>query len=143
MVSPLFLGVESFFGTIFMYVQGDLSAGPLFWWTLNLSMLTASFGVAKFLKSGPSRIVMSEKCMDGFGTLTYILIVFNIFTTLVGRGWVTGNVLFRIALSGSKQGYLLILLNFAPQIGLTIFYQLLQLLVKQFFTCIKSKNKFY
>ena len=99
-----------------MYVQGDLSAGPLFWWTLNLSMLTASFGVAKFLKSGPSRIVMSEKCMDGFGTLTYILIVFNIFTTLAGRGWVTGNVLFRIALSGSKQGYFLILLNFAAQI---------------------------
>ena len=95
-----------------MFVQGDLSAGPLFWWTLNLSMLTSSFGVAKFLKSGPSRIVMSEKCMDGFGTLTYILIVFNIFTTLAGRGWVTGNILFRIALSeaiAEFQNYLSIL----------------------------------
>ena len=99
-----------------MFVLDDISEGSLFFWTLILSTLTASLGVAKFLKSGPARIVMSEKCGDGFGTLTFILILVNVFATVMGRGWVTYNVLFRISVSGSKESYFLILLNFAAQI---------------------------
>ena len=100
----------------YFYSTGDITEGHLFVCTLFLSTLTASIGIAKFLKSGPASIVRSEKCKDGYGTLTFILIFLNVFATLTGKIIVIGNFGFRISIAGSKNSYLLILIIFAPHI---------------------------
>ena len=88
----------------------------LFWVTASLSITAASFGIAKFLNSGPTRIVGNNKCLDGFGTLTFILIFCNVAVTLVGRGMVIGMEIAYIAYLGNNKFYnLQILLTFLPQ----------------------------
>ena len=53
--------------------------------TFMFSIAAAAFGIAKFTKSGPTRIVRSDKCLDGFGTLTFLLIFVNAAATLFGK----------------------------------------------------------
>ena len=62
----------------------------LFIVTFSTSVATASFGVSKFLKSGPMRIVRDDKCLMGFCTSSFILLFLNIAATLVGRGVMIG-----------------------------------------------------
>ena len=89
----------------------------LFYGTFSLSIAAAIFGTAKFLKSGPTRIVRNDKCVDGFGTMTFILIFFNVAATLIGRGMVMSWVIVYLVRHGrSKFYYLLLLLNFLPQL---------------------------
>ena len=109
-----------------------LDLGLLFCMTYSLSVTSASFGIAKFLKSGPARIVRCEQFIDGYGTLTFILIFFNVAATQIGRGLQISFVLPSIAYFGlneedihagltqvplhHKLYYLLIVLSFLPQL---------------------------
>ena len=89
---------------------------PLFITTFTTSVLTASFGISKFLKSGPCHIIRNDSYLMGFGTLSYILLLINIFATLVSKGLV-----FVFYLTGyqddfvNRQGMAIMTPNFIPQ----------------------------
>ena len=86
---------------------------PLFMTTFATSVMTASFGISKFLKSGPCHIIRNDSHLMGFGTLSYILLLTNIIITLVGKG-----LIFPLYLYGPGQkGLILVVmtLNFIPQ----------------------------
>ena len=57
--------------------------------TFSISVFSGSFGMAKFVKHGPCRIVPSQNLHCGF-----FLIVMSIATTLVGKGSVFAFSLF-------------------------------------------------
>ena len=61
--------------------SGAVDGGPFFITTFVTSVITASFGISKFLKSGPCRFIKS------FGTLSYFLLFLNIAATIVAKGW--------------------------------------------------------
>ena len=114
---------------------GDLNSYD-FWVPLSLSVSAATFGVAKFLNSGPTSIVGNHKCLKGFGSLTFILIFLIVAATGVGKGFAIGRQTAHIlslgnctasrGSNGSRYcqqsssicwvNYLVILLNFLPQI---------------------------
>ena len=58
----------------------------LFIATFCSSVLTASLGIAKFLKVGPCRLVPDEGILGGFGNPCFLLLVFNVVLTLISRG---------------------------------------------------------
>merc|ERR1712241_1206841 len=64
-----------------------VSNDPLFLVTFSASVATASFGISKFLKSGPCRIIRNNTCCSGFGTLSYILLLLNIASTVIAKGY--------------------------------------------------------
>ena len=61
--------------------SGAVDGGPFFITTFVTSVITASFGISKFLKSGPCRFIKS------FGTLSYFLLFLNIAATIVAKGF--------------------------------------------------------
>ena len=86
---------------------------PLFITTFATSVLTASFGISKFLKSGPCHIIRNDSYFMGFGTLSYILLLINIIATLVGKGII---YLFYLNHANSDGKQMAIMtLNFIPQ----------------------------
>ena len=66
---------------------------PLFKTTFVTSVTAASFGISKFLKSGPCRIIKSDKYCMGFGTMSYILLLINIAATVVVKGFTCAAVI--------------------------------------------------
>ena len=81
-----------------------------------LSLISGSFGIAKFIKAGPTGIVDKGKPLDGFVTMTFILIYFNVGAILLGRVCALGMLIANFAEKGSsKSSYLLVLLSFLPQ----------------------------
>ena len=85
--------------------------------TFILSVTSASFGIARFLKTGPARIVREEGCLDGFGTMTFILIFCNVAATLVGKGWIIAITIGQIAFTGrNKVNFLFIFLSIPAQL---------------------------
>ena len=91
--------------------------GPQFSLTFWISIATASFGIAKFVKSGPARIVNNDKCLMGFGTLSFILIFTNIAQTVLCRAWVIAIFVGYAWVQEANRNYLpLILLCFIPQL---------------------------
>lgn len=60
---------------------------PLFITTFATSVTAASFGISKFLKTGPCRLIKSDKCCMGFCTLSYILLLTNIAATVAAKGF--------------------------------------------------------
>ena len=58
----------------------------LFIATFSSSILTASLGIAKFMKVGPCRLVPDEGKIGGYGNPCFILLVFDIALTLVSKG---------------------------------------------------------
>ena len=56
--------------------------------TFLTSLATASFGISKFMKSGPAQIVRNDKCLMGFCTLSFILIYLNVAVTVIGKSLV-------------------------------------------------------
>ena len=96
---------------------GDLNSWG-FWVPLSLSATAATFGIAKFLKSGPTRIVGNYECLRGFGSLTFILIFFNVAATLVGKGFAIGRETALLLFPPRDWNItcLMILLNFLPQL---------------------------
>ena len=85
--------------------------------TFTLSVLCGTFGVAKFVKSGPAGIINNEKCLMGFCSVTFILLILNIGFTLIGRGIVIASFVICIS-SGvaNKLRVLLVVLCFIPQL---------------------------
>ena len=92
-------------------VQKD---GHLFIVTFTLSVLSATFGVAKFIKSGPARMINNEKCLMGFCSAAFILLFFNIAATLVGRGVVLGFCVDQFRYHYENK--ILVILYFIPQL---------------------------
>ena len=89
----------------------------LFLITFSTSIASASFGISKFIKSGPARIVRNDKCLMGFGTLSFILIFTNIALTVVGKGFVISSYLGNLAMQTPGMTYLpLVLVCFIPQL---------------------------
>ena len=106
---------------IYVAYGGDGCSSPvqrgdvLFIVTFSLSVLSATFGVAKFIKSGPARVINNEKCLMGFCSATFILLFFNIAATLVGRGFVIGFYSAEIVRE-NKINIILVFLCFVPQL---------------------------
>ena len=103
-------------------LKSDVCASPvendmLFRVSFLTSILSASLGTARFLKTGPAKIVRDDKCFRGYGTLTYILIFIHNVLIIFGRGFVISDVVtFVWQQEASRVYYLLILLCFMPQL---------------------------
>ena len=67
--------------------KDDLSS-YLFKTTFIMSILTASLGISKFLKCGPCHFIRNDSYLMGYGTLSYILLLLNVWSTLVSKGFV-------------------------------------------------------
>ena len=59
---------------------------PLFITTFATSVLTATLGIAKFLKTGPCRLVPDQGPLGGHGTLAFLMLMLNIASTIVCKG---------------------------------------------------------
>ena len=71
----------------------------MFWTTFSISVISGSFGMAKFLKLGPCQIVPSQDLHCGFFCL-----FISMGTTLVAKGWVLASPLAALKFS-ETQGY--------------------------------------
>ena len=58
----------------------------LFITTFATSVLTATLGIAKFLKIGPCRLVPDQGPLGGHGTLAFLMLMLNIASTIVSKG---------------------------------------------------------
>ena len=58
----------------------------LFYATYFSSLVTASLGIDKFLKTGPCRLVPDQGPLGGYATLGFALLIFNIASTIVCKG---------------------------------------------------------
>ena len=54
--------------------------------TLATSIFSTAFGISKFLKSGPCRLVPNEGFGGGFGTLGFILLFLSVAFSLASKG---------------------------------------------------------
>ena len=89
----------------------------LFYTTFFTSIVTASLGIARFLRKGPTRVVKIDRCFRGIGTLTYILIFINVVLAMFGRGFVISEVVtYVLRQEASMTYYLIVLLFFMPQL---------------------------
>merc|ERR1712061_339117 len=66
-------------------VGSDGGADWLFITTLLTSIATASFGISKFVKSGPARVVRNDKCLMGFCTFSFIVIFLSTVAIVFGK----------------------------------------------------------
>ena len=82
--------------------------------TFLLSFLSATSGVANFVKAGPAGIIRNDKWCMGFGTPTYLLLFLNIAATISARGLVVAAYVDLVRLADPAY-LLLILLCFLPQ----------------------------
>ena len=58
--------------------------------TLATSIFSTAFGISKFLKSGPCRLVPNEGCLGGYGTLGFILLFLSVTSNLASKGILLG-----------------------------------------------------
>ena len=58
----------------------------LFIATFTTSVFTATLGIAKFLKTGPCRLVPDQGPLGGHGTLAFLMLMLNIASTIVSKG---------------------------------------------------------
>ena len=58
----------------------------LFIATFVSSVFTATLGIAKFLKTGPCRLVPDHGPLGGYGTLAFLMLMLNIASTIVSKG---------------------------------------------------------
>ena len=105
-----------------LFLNSDPCKSPivvdeLFVTTFFTSIVTASLGIARFLRKGPTRIVNNDRCFRGIGTLTYFLIFINVVLAMFGRGFVISEVVtYVLRQEASKTYYLIVLLYFMPQL---------------------------
>ena len=59
----------------------------LFLVTFALSVFSATFGIAKFLKSGPCRLLPNDGPIGGYGTVPFLLLMANIASTILAKGF--------------------------------------------------------
>ena len=79
---------------------------PLFVVTLLISLLSAGFGMAKFLKTGPCRLVSNDGLLGGYFQLGFILNFIYILLVVILRSslclitLVFGNIYLAVAYFG-------------------------------------------
>jgi hypothetical protein len=67
--------------------NGIFTMPPSVPFTLILSVLSGGFGIAKFLKSGPCRIIPNDSgFLDGFVSLAFTGVMLSVIATFVGKG---------------------------------------------------------
>ena len=65
------------------------SNSTIFLLTFSSSVLTAAFGIAKFLKMGPCRLIPDEgPPLGGYGQIGFLLIMINVASTILSKGLV-------------------------------------------------------
>ena len=65
--------------------HGEVPASVLV--TFALSIFSGGFGIAKFMKTGPCKIVpCTSGFLDGFVSLGFPAVVFSVIATFVGKG---------------------------------------------------------
>ena len=69
----------------------------MYWTSFFISVISGSFGMAKFLKLGPCQIVPSQKLHVGF-----FFLFITMGTTLIAKGWVLGSSLFYVVGESSE-----------------------------------------
>ena len=67
------------------YVTYELDEN-LFIATFTTSVLTATLGIAKFLKTGPFRLVPDQGPLGGHRTLAFLMLMLNIMSNIVSKG---------------------------------------------------------
>ena len=68
--------------------------------TLAVSIFSGSFGIAKFMKTGPCKMVPSTSgFLDGFLSLGFPAVVFSVIATCVGKG-----LLIPVVADGGEDG---------------------------------------
>lgn len=55
--------------------------------TFASSVFTATLGIAKFLKTGPCRLVPDQGPMGGHATLAFLFLMVNIASTILTKGF--------------------------------------------------------
>ena len=71
------------------------SEGAFFLATFTSSVFSASKGIAGFLLHGPCKLVPTDGHFGGMGKLGFILLLLNIASTLCGKGFLLGFLLFQ------------------------------------------------
>ena len=91
-------------------------------------MLSATLGIAKFLKVGPCRLVPDEGILGGHGNLSFLLIMVNIATTILSKGFLLPAIAYDNELNSLvpmvdvDTGILIwILISYLPQMLYVIF----------------------
>ena len=94
----------------------------LFIATFSSSVLTATLGIAKFLKVGPCRLVPDEGILGGHGNLGFLLIMVNIATTILSKGFLLPAIAYDnelnslVPLVNAKTGILIwMMVSYLPQ----------------------------
>ena len=97
--------------------RDDLSSA-LFKTTFIMSILTASLGISKFLKCGPCHFIRNDSYLMGYGTISYILLLINIWSTLVSKGFVLFFYVDPVLLPYTTRQLwrAVMILNFIPQL---------------------------
>ena len=73
------------------YIIGNLNNGfgkdaIIFLFTFSTSVLSSAFGIAKFLKSGPCRLVQNDGLLGGYGQLAFLLLMLSTIFCLIIKG---------------------------------------------------------
>ena len=74
--SHLFVGREG---------PGSEKTRILFYATFATSIMSASLGIAKFLKLGPCRLIPNEGILGGYGCLSFLMLLFNVACTICSK----------------------------------------------------------
>ena len=69
----------------------------MFFATFSSSVFSATLGIAKYLKDGPCRLVSDEGLLGGHANISFILLLVNIASIIVGKCL----VLYAITQNGS------------------------------------------
>jgi hypothetical protein len=71
---------------LFLWGSGYFELSDQFFVTFSLSVVSASLGIAKFLKLGPCRLVPGDGPLGGYCRPSFLLLVLNIAAWLVCKG---------------------------------------------------------
>ena len=70
-----------------LFVQGTDSNRTMFLITLSSSIFCAAFGITKFMKTGPCRLVSDGGFGGGFVKLGFLLAMVNVCSILLSKGF--------------------------------------------------------
>ena len=103
---------------------GSQISGQLIWWSFGLSILSASFGIAKLLKNGPMKLIRkNEGYLGGYLHPGFFLIVLSVIGTIIGKSFWMASVFIGPSDEDDRSHVILlwILTCFLPQIVLALY----------------------